>query len=53
MMSLEALRKLLGNCAKRFSEKELEEVRHDIYQFAHLAVDICQQNPTLLNKYKI
>ena len=47
MMSLEALRKLLGNRAQQFSEDELEEIRHDIYAFAHLAFDIHQQNPDL------
>jgi len=52
MMSLEALRKLLGSRAQRFSDEELEEIRHDIYAFAHLAFDIHQQNPDLFNKFK-
>ena len=49
MMSLEALRKLLGSRAKRFSDEELEEIRHDIYKFVNIAFDIHQQNPELYN----
>ena len=49
MMSLESLRKLLGDCAGRFSDEKLEEIRHDIYAFVNLAFDIHQQNPELYN----
>jgi hypothetical protein len=49
MMSLEALRKLLGDRAEWFSDEKLEEVRQDIYMFANIAFDIHQQNPELYN----
>lgn len=49
MISLETLRKLLGNRTKQFSDEKLEEIRHDIYKFANLAFDIHQQNPRLYN----
>lgn len=49
MMSLESLRKLLGDRAERFSDEKLEEIRHDIYAFVNLAFDIHQQNPELYN----
>ena len=49
-MNLEALRKLLGNCADNYSEDELIEIRRDLYQLAELAYDQYKKDPTRYNK---
>jgi len=51
MMSINELRKLLGEKANEYSEEELEEIRKDAYTFANLAFDVYKENPRLLDKY--
>ena len=51
MMSINELRKLLGEKASEYSEEEIEEIRRDIYTLANIAFDIYKRNPRILDKY--
>jgi len=51
MISLNALRELLGSSANNYGETELEEIRQDIYNLANIAFDIYKRNPKILDKY--
>ena len=37
MITLEALKKLLGSRGQQYSDNELEIIRHDLYLLAHLS----------------
>ena len=51
MISINEVKKLLGEKANEYSEEELEKIRQDSYTFANLAFDVYKENPRILDKY--
>ncbi len=51
MISLNAVKKLLGDKANDYGEADLEKIRHDAYEFANLAFEVYKQNPKVLDNY--
>ncbi|MEI6529638.1 MAG: hypothetical protein WCN88_04595 [Candidatus Falkowbacteria bacterium] len=44
MLTIDALKKLLGSHAAKYSEEELLTARRDMYQFAYFAYDFYYNN---------
>jgi len=50
MITLEVLKKLLGSRGQQYSNEQLEEIRTDLYQLAHLALKHYLNQQKILTK---